>query len=172
MYFAPLFLAAWLAVVAGAEPAQSPERPKPSVDPVEAELERAANLEFAQQQAWLRQLQDRAAGAARATLGPEAAAKEGERIYRLLHQERVTFAALRELLTETLRRERAAAPAPSLALRPSEETASRPAVDAPLPAKREPSPANRPLPKPVEGRRGRQHGRPKRQMGGRPNRWS
>ncbi len=111
MYLAPMFLAAWLAAAAGGtESAKPSDRPKPNVDPVQAELDRVANLEFAQQQAWLRQLERRADEAAQATLAPQAAAEEQERIYRLLHQKRVTFAALRQLLEETLPRERAAGP--------------------------------------------------------------
>jgi hypothetical protein len=111
MYLAPMFLAAWLAAAAGGtESAKPSDRPKPNVDPVQAELDRVANLELPRQQAWLRQLERRADEAAQATLAPQAAAEEQERIYRLLHQKRVTFAALRQLLEETLRREGAAGP--------------------------------------------------------------
>ena len=65
MYLAPMFLAAWLAAAAGGtESAKPSDRPKPNVDPVQAELDRVANLEFAEQQAWLRQLERRRRGGA------------------------------------------------------------------------------------------------------------
>ena len=129
MYFAPLLLSAWLASVAGgAEPAKA--RTGPSRASIRWKRSRApANLEIAQQQAWLRNSRTapwRPRGRRSRRRRPR---KRRERIYRLLHQERVTFDALRELLTEVSRRERAAASAPSLALRAREVTARKPAAD-------------------------------------------
>jgi hypothetical protein len=140
MHLASLFLAAWLAAAAGGPEAARPaDRPKPNADPVQAELDRVANLDFARQQAWLRRLEDRADEAAGRTFAPPEAANERERIYRLLHQKRVTFAALRQLLEETQRRERALLPA---------KTAATPAA-APRVA-RKPNAANQPPTGPVD----------------------
>ncbi len=78
-------------------------------DHVQAELDRVAKMSVAQQQAWLQQLEQRAARAARLTLSPKEAARQEARTSAMLHQKTVTWKVLREVIEDTERREKAAA---------------------------------------------------------------
>ena len=84
------------------------EDAKPRVDAVQAEFDRVAKMSAAEQQAWLRQLEQRAARAARLTLSPEEAARHVAHTDALLHQKTVTWKVLREVIEDTEAREKAA----------------------------------------------------------------
>ena len=84
------------------------EDAKPGADRVQAEFDRIAKLSVAEQQAWLQQLERRAALVARLTLSPEEAARQQSHTSALLHQEMVTWKALREVIEDTEAREKAA----------------------------------------------------------------
>ncbi|MFZ1932803.1 MAG: hypothetical protein WCB27_11235 [Thermoguttaceae bacterium] len=75
-------------------------------DRVQAELDRVAKMSGAEQQAWLRQLEQRAA---RATLAPKEAARQVAHNYSLLHRKTVTWKVLREVIEDTETREKAVA---------------------------------------------------------------
>ena len=66
-------------------------------------------MNAAEQQAWLQQLERRAAKAARQTLSPKDAAREEARIHATLHQKTVTWKVLRGVIEETEGREEAVA---------------------------------------------------------------
>jgi hypothetical protein len=76
-------------------------------DRVGAELDRVAKMSGSQQQAWLQQLERRAARAARLTLPPKEAARQEKQIGSLLHQKKVTWKVLREVIEQTQSREEA-----------------------------------------------------------------
>ena len=82
---------------------------KPGNDPVQAVLDRVKKMSLPEQQAWLEQLEQRAARAARLTLSPEAAARQQAHTQSLLHQKTVTWQALREVIADTEAREKTAA---------------------------------------------------------------
>jgi hypothetical protein len=84
------------------------EDAKPDADRVQAEFDRIAKLSLAEQQAWLQQLERRAALVARLTLSPEEAARQQAHTRALLHQKIVTWKTLREVLDDTDAREKAA----------------------------------------------------------------
>jgi hypothetical protein len=75
---------------------------------VQAELDRVAMMNAAEQRAWLQQLEQRAARAARRTLSAKEAARQETHISALLHQKTVTWKVLREVIEDTERREKAA----------------------------------------------------------------
>ncbi len=77
-------------------------------DRVQAEFDRVAKMSAAEQQAWLRQLEQRAARAARLTLSPKEAARRMTHTDALLHQKTVTWKVLREVIEDTEAREKAA----------------------------------------------------------------
>jgi hypothetical protein len=79
-------------------------------DRVQAEFDRVAKMSAAEQQAWLQQLEQRAARAARLTLSPKEAARHVAHTDALLHQKTVTWKVLREVIEDTEARERAAKP--------------------------------------------------------------
>jgi hypothetical protein len=70
-------------------------------DRVQAELDQVAKMTAPEQQAWLQQLEKRAAQAARATLAPKEAARQEARTSSLLHQKKVTWKVLREVIEDT-----------------------------------------------------------------------
>jgi predicted Fe-S protein YdhL (DUF1289 family) len=78
-------------------------------DRVQVELDRVAKMSGAEQQTWLRQLEQRAARAARATLSPKEAARQVAHTYSLLHRKTVTWKVLREVIKDTETREKAVA---------------------------------------------------------------
>jgi hypothetical protein len=80
---------------------------KPGNDPVQAMLDRIKKMSPAEQQAWLAQLEQRAARAARLTLSPEEAARQQAHTQSLLHQKTVTWQLLREVIDDTEAREKA-----------------------------------------------------------------
>ena len=82
---------------------------KPRADRAQAELDRVAKMSAAEQQAWLRQLEQRAARAARLTLSPKEAARHEAHTNAMLHQKTVTWKVLREVVEDTQARELAAA---------------------------------------------------------------
>ena len=84
------------------------EYAKPGGDPVQAEFDRVAKMSLAEQQAWLQQLEQRAARAARLTLSPEEAARQQAHTRSLLHQKMATWKALREVIEDADAREKAA----------------------------------------------------------------
>jgi len=77
-------------------------------DRVQAEFDRVAKMSLAEQQAWLQQLEQRAARAARLTLSPEEAARQQAHTRSLLHQKMATWKALREVIEDADAREKAA----------------------------------------------------------------
>ncbi len=80
-------------VVAGAE------------DRVQTELDRVAKMPAAEQQAWLQQLETRAARAARATLSTKEADRYEAHTKAKLHQKTVTWKVLREVIEDAEARE-------------------------------------------------------------------
>jgi predicted Fe-S protein YdhL (DUF1289 family) len=85
------------------------EDAKPGADRVQAEFDRVAKMSRAEQQAWLDQLEQRAARVARHTLSPEEAAKQQAHTSSLLHQKMVTWKVLRGVIEDTEAREKATA---------------------------------------------------------------
>ncbi len=81
--------------VAGEEIAKS------DPDPVQPILDRLAKMDFAEQQAWLRRLEDRAARAARLSLNPEQSDRQQALVRSLLHRKMITWQVLREAIGET-----------------------------------------------------------------------
>jgi hypothetical protein len=90
-------------------------------DPVQAEFDRVAKMSRAEQQAWLEQLEQRAARVARQTLSPEEAAKQQAHTSSLLHQKMVTWKVLRGVIEDTEAREKAAEVAKPQAARVAKE---------------------------------------------------
>ena len=86
-------------------------------DHVQAELDRVAKMNAAEQQAWLLQLEKRAARAARLALSTKEADRYEARSKAKLHQKTVTWKVLREVIEDTEARERAAAAAKSKAVK-------------------------------------------------------
>lgn len=87
------------------------EEAKPSGDPVQGDpvqmvLDGVAKMSPAEQQAWLVQLEQRAARAAGMTLSPEEAAKQRAKTEKLLHQKMVTWQVLREVIEDIDAREK------------------------------------------------------------------
>jgi hypothetical protein len=82
------------------------EEPTPNVDSVQMVLDGVAKMSPAEQQAWLAQLEQRAARAARQTMSPEDAAKQQAKTQKLLHQKMVTWQVLRDVLADTDAREK------------------------------------------------------------------
>lgn len=78
----------------------------PNVDSVQTVLDGVAKMSPAEQQAWLTQLEQRAARAARQTMSPEDAAKQQAKTQKLLHQKMVTWQVLRDVLADTDAREK------------------------------------------------------------------
>jgi hypothetical protein len=74
-------------------------------DHVQAELDRVAKMTAAEQQAWLLQLEKRAARAARLTLSAKEAARYEAGSKAMLHQKKVTWKVLREVIEDTEKRE-------------------------------------------------------------------
>jgi hypothetical protein len=77
-------------------------------DHVQAELDRVAKMTAAEQQAWLLQLEKRAARAARLTLSAKEAARYEAGSKAMLHQKKVTWKVLREVIEDTEAREKTA----------------------------------------------------------------
>jgi hypothetical protein len=75
-------------------------------DPIQATFDRVAKMSVADQQAWLVQLEQRAGRAAQLTLPPKEAAKHQKHTQSLLHQKKVTWQVLREVLADTETREK------------------------------------------------------------------
>ena len=86
----------------------SPRLAVAAEDPTQAEFDRVAKMTFAEQQAWLAQLEQRATRAARLTLSPGEAAQQQLHIRSLLHQKTATWKALREVIDDINAREKAA----------------------------------------------------------------
>lgn len=76
-------------------------------DRVQAELERVEKMNPADQQAWLQQLEQRAAKIAKQTLSPKEAERYQARVHAMLHQKTVTWAVLREVVGDIQTREKA-----------------------------------------------------------------
>ena len=95
-----------IALVATCLPVQAADT-KTGDDSVQAELDRVKKMSPAEQQAWLAQLEQRAAQAARLTMSAEDAAKHETRTQALLHQKTVTWKVLREVIGDTETREKA-----------------------------------------------------------------
>ena len=76
--------------VAGKEIAKS------DPDPVQPILDRLAKMDFAEQQAWLRRLEDRSARAARLSLNPEQSDRQQALVRSLLHRKMITWQVLRD----------------------------------------------------------------------------
>ncbi len=81
--------------VAGEEIAKS------DPDPVQPILDRLAKMDFAEQQAWLRRLEDRSARAARLSLNPEQSDRQQALVHSLLHRKMITWQVLREAIHQT-----------------------------------------------------------------------
>ena len=82
-------------VVAGEEITKS------DPDPIQPILDRLAKMDFAEQQAWLRRLEDRSARAARLAPNPEQADRQQALVRSLLHRKMITWQVLREAIGET-----------------------------------------------------------------------
>ncbi|MBU4271232.1 MAG: hypothetical protein KKE86_11445 [Planctomycetes bacterium] len=82
-------------VVAGEKIAKS------DPDPVQPILDRLAKMDFAEQQAWLRRLEDRSARAARLSLNPEQSDRQQALVRSLLHRKMITWQVLREAIHQT-----------------------------------------------------------------------
>lgn len=95
-----------IALVATCLPVQAADT-KMGNDSVQAVLDRVKKMSPAEQQAWLGQLEQRAAKAARLTMSAEDAAKYEKRTQAMLHQETVTWKVLREVVGDTETRETA-----------------------------------------------------------------
>jgi hypothetical protein len=85
--------------------ADSAKAPGESSDPVQIMLDQLGKLSPAQQQAWLRQLEKRAIRAAQLTLPPDEAAQQQAAIRVRLHQQKITWRVLREVIADTNQRE-------------------------------------------------------------------
>lgn len=72
-----------------------------AADGVQATLDRLANMDFNEQQAWLRHLEEQADKAAQIALSPDDAKRARAEIADLLHRETVTWAVLREAIEKT-----------------------------------------------------------------------
>ncbi|MCD4728052.1 MAG: hypothetical protein K8R46_10345 [Pirellulales bacterium] len=74
---------------------------KSDPDPVQPILDRLAKMDFAEQQAWLRRLEDRSARAARLSLNPEQSDRQQALVRSLLHRKMITWQVLREAIQKT-----------------------------------------------------------------------
>ena len=72
-----------------------------NTDAVQPILDRVAKMEFAEQQAWLQQLESRAARAARLSLPKDHAAQAQDRVSSLLHRETISWNVLRKAIETT-----------------------------------------------------------------------
>jgi hypothetical protein len=100
-------------------------------DPMQTTFDRVKKMSAAEQQAWLVQLEERAARAARLALSPDEAATQQARTQSLLHRKIVTWKVLREVIVDAEAREKAAA-AQAAKERPVEQ-----AIAEPRPAKKQ-----------------------------------
>jgi hypothetical protein len=73
---------------------------------VQTVLARVGKMAPAEQQKWLRRLEERAARSARLTLKPDEAAREQAKTHAKLHQKMLGWTILREVVDETSARER------------------------------------------------------------------
>jgi hypothetical protein len=121
-----------LTVLAAILPAAaSSEEPRKDAEPVQAVLDRVAKMGPAEQQAWLRQLEDRALRAAGLTPDPNEAAQRQAKIRTMLHQETVTWQVLRQVIEEAAGRERAAAAAALPKTQPAVKSPPQPQPNKP-----------------------------------------
>ncbi|MBN1396318.1 MAG: hypothetical protein JW959_14940 [Pirellulales bacterium] len=97
----------FLAVSCLCSPAAADEQ-QPNADLIQPMLDRLAEMSFAEQQAWLRRLEERAARAARLTLPPERTRQQAEQFRSLLYREMISWDVLREAIRQTDSLERAA----------------------------------------------------------------
>jgi hypothetical protein len=121
-----LTLACWLTAME----LRADEGAKAAGESVQSVLDGVAKMGAAEQQAWLKALEERAIKAAGRTLKPADAAKEQARIRELLHEKVVTWQVLRVVLAETQAREaKLASPATPVPASPKPATPTKPRPD-------------------------------------------
>jgi hypothetical protein len=135
--FAVTVLFACLALIGGL---RADDRGQAARESAQAVLDGVAKMAPADQQAWLKGLEERAIKAAGQALKPDDAAKEQARIRELLHQRVVTWQVLRAVLEETQAREAKLAGPASVptapkppAAKPQPDVVAKPRPDAPRP---------------------------------------
>lgn len=76
------------------------EPQKDAGDPIQAVFDRLGKMPLPEQQAWLKQLEDRALRAAQLTLKPEEAIRQQKEVRSKLHQKLITWKVLREVVDD------------------------------------------------------------------------
>ncbi len=101
-----LFLAVVCFVTLSAMGAEATKDAKGGADPVQAMFDRLGKMTPSEQQAWLKQLEERAARAARLTLKPDEATRQQAKTRSQLHQKVIAWQTLRAVIDETSTREK------------------------------------------------------------------